>query len=252
MNLEIRDGVISVGGSLFFQNLNLKFNPCALTAVMGRNGSGKTSLLQVLAGLVKPMAGMVGLDGVDLQTIAPRERARLIGVLVQHEPEAFYGTVRDYVGLARIPWTNGWKFTSKDKQAVTESLYLLDLDSLADESFHYLSAGEKQRVRIAQLLAQETQMLLLDEPLQNLDIDYQGRVMDMLGLQARSGKVVLCVLHDIYWVQSSCDQALLLFDDRQARMGQVKDIVTPFDLQLLYGVEFVSVNAGDTWLVPQK
>jgi ABC-type cobalamin/Fe3+-siderophores transport system ATPase subunit len=252
MSLEVKDMTIMAGHRELFIDMNLIFETSGLTALMGRNGSGKTSLLQVLAGLVKPVAGEVCLNGVNLQSFSSRERARLIGILVQYESDAFYGSVWDYVGLARVPWTNGWRLNIKDRQIINESLHLLGLDKFMKESYRKLSAGERQRARIAQLLAQETQVLLLDEPLQNLDVDYQGRVMGTLVMKAKAGATIISVLHDVYWTQHSCYDALLLFDEGNIKMGAVSEILNPSSLRSLYGVEFAQVQTGDIWLVPQK
>ncbi|MDE3020863.1 MAG: ABC transporter ATP-binding protein [Pseudomonadota bacterium] len=252
MILEVKELTVMAGHQQIFVDMNLVFRTSALTALMGRNGSGKTSFLQVLAGLVKPVKGKVYLDGLDLRSFSTRERARLIGILVQDESDAFFGSTWDYVALARIPWTNGWRSSEKDVRIVSDSLHLLGLDNLVKENYRLLSAGERQRARIAQLLAQDTQVLLLDEPLQNLDVDYQGRVMKTLALKAGMGVTILSVLHDVYWAQNGCSDALLLFGEGNMKMGVVRDVLIPSNLHSLYGVAFVPVQTGDAWLVPQK
>jgi iron complex transport system ATP-binding protein len=170
-------------------SLNVKAGDCC--AVLGRNGSGKSSLLAVLAGLRRPTAGAVLLGNRPIEAWPRRERARMLGILLQEDTGDYWGTTLDYVQLGRYP------HGGRDDVAHAQGLLAeFDLDRRAAQRYRTLSGGERQRARLAQLLAQDPQVLLLDEPLQHLDLAHQACAMATFSRLAREGRAVLMALHE--------------------------------------------------------
>ena len=186
-------------------------------ALVGPYLSGKTTLLNVLAGLATPMSGSVTLNEQPVVRMPAAARARAVGVLPQHEESEFWGTVLEYVSLGRFPHAHPWPAwrdgQAGDETAAHGALQRVELADFAARHFATLSGGERQRVRIAQLLAQSPRFLLLDEPLQHLDLRYQSRMLALaaaLALDERPPRGVVLVLHDALWPARACTHALLL------------------------------------------
>jgi iron complex transport system ATP-binding protein len=206
-------------------------------AVLGNNGSGKSTLLRALAGLDVPLAGEVRLDGTRVPDLSAVARARAIGLLLQDEAHAFWGTVADYVVLGRYPyrgWMPGW--SSHDESIAQAALQRMDLGGRESQALITCSGGERQRARLALMLAQDPVMYLLDEPLQHLDLRHQLEVLACFRQLARDGgKAVVMVLHDPARARAYCDHALLLFDDGSSRAGTAAQLLTRETLERLYG-----------------
>jgi iron complex transport system ATP-binding protein len=229
--------VPGVAGRKLLAALSISLGAGDCCALLGRNGSGKSSLIAVLAGLRRPAAGTVEMEGRPLGAWHPRERARALGVLLQDEPGDYWGTTREYVRLGRYPHGDGNAADGahgSGESHVAEVLEELDLGAHADQRYRSLSGGERQRARIAQLLAQDPRILLLDEPLQHLDLAHQARVMDALAARARRGKCVLMALHEPAMAARHCARAVLLYDSDRIAQGPAKTLLTQQNLESLY------------------
>jgi iron complex transport system ATP-binding protein len=225
---------LAVPGRTLCHDLSLELRPGQCWCVLGRNGTGKTTLLQILAGLAAPAEGAVWLDSQPLDASPRRERARRIGVLLQDDPHAFWGTVLEYVLLGRYPHRHGLtRLHEEDEAAARTALEHVEMSDAAQRPLATLSGGERQRVRLAALLAQAPDIYLLDEPLQHLDLAHQGTIVKMLRRLADQGKTVLAVLHETAWVGRYFDHALLLHDDGPAS-GPAADTLTAANLERLY------------------
>jgi iron complex transport system ATP-binding protein len=235
---------LSAGGRELVRALDLSLAPGECWSLLGRNGSGKTSLILALAGLRSPQAGTIALDGVALSGHRRGELARRIAVLLQDEETDFWGSVLDYVTLGRYPHSrSAW---SRDEAAVAGArrwLAELDLADRAAQGYRTLSGGERQRARIAQVLVQDAEILLLDEPLQHLDLRHQAHVMRMLSRCAADGKTVLAALHEPGHAVRHCGFAVLLYDAGRASLGRSSDMLTQANLEALYQC---SLEAADT------
>jgi iron complex transport system ATP-binding protein len=226
---------LSAGGSELVRSLDLSLEPGQCWALLGRNGAGKTSLIHALAGLRGPHSGAVALDGVPLASIRRGELARRVAVLLQDEESDFWGSVIDYVMLGRFARArNVW---SRDAEGLAQArrwLAGLDLADREAQSYRTLSGGERQRARVAQLLVQDADVLLLDEPLQHLDLRHQAAVMRTLAARAAERRCVLAALHEPGHAALHCGFAVLLYDAGRASLGRSSDMLTQANLEALY------------------
>lgn len=196
--------------------------------LIGPNGCGKTTLLRVAAGTLRPAQGAVLLQGVELSAYTPRAVARLRACLPQNHSSDFPFRVRDFVKLGRSPYVS-WlgKETAEDQAAVENALYTTGLLGLADQPITQISGGERQRAFIAQCLAQEPKLLLLDEPTNHLDIVQQMRILDLLKMQNREhGLTVVAVFHDLNLASDYCDRIAVLRAGRLTTVGAPRNVLS--------------------------
>ncbi len=236
---------LSAGGRELVRALDLSLAPGAFWSLLGRNGSGKTSLILALAGLRSPQAGTIALDGVALAAHRRGELARRIAVLLQDEETDFWGSVLDYVMLGRYPLSrSAWSRDEEGAGLARRRLAELDLADRAAQGYRTLSGGERQRARIAQVLLQDADILLLDEPLQHLDLNHQAQVMRTLSQCASGGKTVLAALHEPGHAARHCGFAVLLYDAGRASLGRSSDMLTQANLEALYQCRLEAAGTG--------
>lgn len=251
--LRCAEVTLAVPGRVLCRDLAAEFEPGQVWAVLGRNGTGKSTLILTLAGLAAPERGHIELDGVPLGALKPRERARRIGVLPQIEDATFWGSVADYVLLGRFPYAGHWKgYANEDMDAVRAALDGLGMRSLAAQRYATLSGGERQRARIAQILAQAPGIFLLDEPLQHLDLAHQAQVLALMGSRARAHReTAVMVLHEPLWIGRACTHALVFSGDGNVEGGPAEALITRERLEHAYGCRLREVaHAGGRCFVP--
>lgn len=234
------DGVtLAVAERTLCRDLTFTVKPGEVWGVLGPNGCGKTTLLNTLAGLAPPAGGSVTVDNEPLAAMRDTARANAIGVLLQHEESEFWGTALEYVTMGRFPRASalmGW--SADDETFVHAVMQRMGLADFAARRYATLSGGERQRVRMAQLLVQATRYLLLDEPLQHLDLRHQIQMLDLLAALARDekhGRGVVVVLHDVLWPTRICTHALLLDGTGGAIAGVAREVLTQPNLEALFG-----------------
>lgn len=210
--MQALDLVIGHAGKPLSVPFGLQLPGESLTAVLGINGIGKSTLLRTLAGLHKPLAGHVLCDGEDVLAMSAERRARSIAVVLTGRPHAGLLDVQTLVGLGRHPWTGRWaRASAADRAAVDHALQLADAAYLRHRQVDTCSDGEMQKVLIARALAQDTPVLLLDEPTAFLDLPNRAGVVRMLRRIAHGqGKAVLFSTHDLQLALDLCDRLLLL------------------------------------------
>ena len=239
MALLEADGLaLRAGTRELLRGLSLRVEPGELWCVLGANGSGKTTLLHALAGLGAPARGAVRLAGRPLAQWSAIDAARLRGLLPQTLHDAFSASALDVVLMGRHPHLARWEWEDdSDRDIARAALHAVDLDALADRDVTTLSGGERQRVGIAALLAQDPQLLLLDEPVAHLDLRHQIVVLDHLAMLARQhGKAVLLSIHDLNLARRFATHALLLGGDAQVPMhGAVDSVMTEAALGAAFG-----------------
>lgn len=236
-------------------------------AVVGPNGVGKSTLIGVLAGLLRPQSGTVLLDGKDLRSWGVRSVARKIAVVRQEFIPAFGFSVMETVLMARTPHYGQLGFESQsDRDLAAQALSLTDTAQFASRPLAHLSAGERQRVFIARALAQDTPILLLDEPTSFLDFQHQVRIYDLLkSIQIDRQRTIVTVTHDINLAAQYCNEALLLYPPRppaqttedtspgqlRCRIGDTAAVLAPQEIERAFGVRvFSGVVGSGRFLLP--
>ena len=210
-----------------------------ISIIIGANGCGKSTLLKTMARLIKPTSGQVTLDGKPIQKIPPKQLARVLGLLPQSPivPEGI--TVADLVGRGRFPhhtFLKGW--TKKDYEAVAEAMEIMHITEFADCHIDELSGGQRQRVWIAMALAQQTDILFLDEPTTYLDITYQVEILDMLtDLNKKYGTTIVMVLHDINLSARYADHIFALHKGKLVAEGSPSEVITSSLIKDIFGLD---------------
>jgi iron complex transport system ATP-binding protein len=210
-----------------------------ITALVGPNGCGKSTLLRGLARLLKPKGGSVLLDGKDIHTIPTRELAKRMGILPQGPvaPEGL--TVRELVAQGRYPhqsWLRQWQ--ADDESAVNKALDITGMAELAERHVDALSGGQRQRTWIAMTLAQETEIILLDEPTTFLDLSHQIEVLRLLErLNRDEGRTIVMVVHDLNHATRHAHHMVAMRDGAVVATGLPAEVVTPELLRRVFDVE---------------
>jgi len=235
---------LAAGGHDLVRALDLSLSAGECWALLGRNGAGKSTLIHALAGLHPPKSGTIALDGAPLATYRRADIARRIAVLLQDEQTDFWGSVLDYVMLGGFPRSRAaWIRDSVEDELAHRRLTELELADRASQDYRTLSGGERQRARIAQVLVQDADILLLDEPLQHLDLRHQAQVMRTLARCAAEGKTVLAALHEPGHAASHCGFSVLLYDSGRAGLGRSGDMLTLANLEALYQCRLEAAGA---------
>ncbi len=210
--------------------------------IVGPNGSGKTSLLKLLARLATPQQGGITLFGRDMAAMKQEEIARIVGVVPQDTPQLFPFTVAETVLMGRFPhrprngWGSGFGWESGEDVAIAEdAMRTMDVAHLAQRAVTDLSGGERQRTMIARALAQTPQVLLLDEPTAFLDLQHQVEIGSVLcRLRDERGLTVILISHDLNLVSQYCDRLLLLAAGHVVRLGSPEEVIEPLVLEQVY------------------
>lgn len=209
-----------------------------LVALLGPNGCGKSTLLKAIAGLHKAQQGHVSLDGQNLTRLSFEERARHVVYLPQSLPASVHLRVFESVLVAANASGNSSSATAQEHERIMQMLQRLGIEHLAMHYLDQLSGGQKQLVGLAQALIRQPRLLLLDEPLSALDLNYQFHVMDLLAQETHTHQITtLIVLHDLNIALRHCDYALLIHDGGLLAQGNPSDVITPTALAQAYGVQ---------------
>ena len=225
-------------GRAVFRGVSLDARAGEVLAVLGPNGAGKTTLLRAMAGLARPTAGAVLLEGRDLAGYRAGEVARLVAFATQGMAPDWPFTVREFVSLGRAPHRGWWRpLAADDRAAVDEALARLMLEDLGERPVNELSGGEWQRVRLAKGLAQAPRILLLDEPTAHLDPRFQYELLSAARSLARErGLAVVLSMHDLNLAGTWADRLALLAGGRLLADGPPEAVLTPDLLAEAYGI----------------
>jgi iron complex transport system ATP-binding protein len=243
-SLSTESLTLAYGDRTVVPRLDLHVPPGRITAVVGANGCGKSTVLRALARLIPPRAGQVVLDGKALHTQSSKEVARTLGLLPQSPiaPEGI--VVADLVGRGRHPHQKLLsRFTAHDYAIVAQSLAATGVADLADRSVDGLSGGQRQRVWIAMALAQETDILLLDEPTTFLDVAHQVEVLDLLtDLNRERGTTIVMVLHDMNMAARYADHVFAMRDGAIVASGSPHAVMTSELIRDVFDLDAVVIT----------
>lgn len=226
--LTAKDLTLGFGGNVIIDDINLEIPKGKVSVLIGANGCGKSTILRSLARLLKPMDGTVVLDGDNIAKMKTKEVAKKLAILPQTPitPEGL--TVQELVKLGRHPYRGiTKKWSKKDDDAVERALEVTNMLSLKDRLVDSLSGGQRQRAWIALTLAQETEIILLDEPTTYLDMTHQIDVLDLLfDLNEKDGRTIVMVLHDLNLASRYADHIIAVKDKKIFAQGKPEEIIT--------------------------
>jgi len=229
---------------MILQDVSVTIPSNKISIIIGANGCGKSTLLKTMARLIKPTAGQVVLDGQPIQKLPAKQLAKVLGLLPQSPivPEGI--TVADLVGRGRFPhhrFLKGW--SQKDYAAVAEAMEMMNITEFADRHIDELSGGQRQRVWIAMALAQQTDILFLDEPTTFLDITYQVEILDLLtDLNRQYGTTIVMVLHDINLSTRYADYIFALHEGKLVAEGTPTDIISDALIKDIFALDCMVIE----------
>jgi iron complex transport system ATP-binding protein len=251
--IELRDLSVRFDGAEAVRDLSLDIAAEEWVMLIGPNGAGKTSVLRALCGLLS-FAGDARLDGRDVRGLGRRELARLIAFVPQNPETPSELTVGEYVLLGRTPHL-GYLATEgrRDRQAAARALERLDLLPFASRGLGSLSGGELQRAVLARALAQEADVLLLDEPTTSLDLGRQQQVLELVDSLRGDGLTVVSTMHDLTLAGQYADRLVLLDRGMIVAEGEPDEVLSAANLAAYYGASVRIVSDGDgTFVLPQR
>jgi len=248
VRLGARDLSLGYGSTPIVEGLTVDVAPGAVTAIVGPNACGKSTLLRGLARLMSPAAGQVILDGSDISRLRTKDVAKRLGLLPQSSiaPEGI--TVADLVTRGRFPHqTMLRQFSRADQQAVADAMAATGVTAIAGRPVDQLSGGQRQRVWIAMVLAQQTPLILLDEPTTFLDIAHQIELLDLFAdLNAEQGCTIVAVLHDLNHACRFADQIIAMKAGAIVAQGNPTDVITAALVEDVYGLECQVIDDPET------
>ncbi|MEN4918889.1 ABC transporter ATP-binding protein [Achromobacter spanius] len=232
--IEIQNVSKQYGEAVVIDDVSLDLPAGGVTAIIGPNGAGKSTLLSMVSRLLPMSAGRVMVEGLDVTRADSRELARRLAILRQDNHLPLRLTVKDLVAFGRYPHTGG-RLTLDDKAHIDQAIAYLNLEPLADRYLDEMSGGQRQRAFVAMVLCQDTRYVLLDEPLNSLDMKHAVAMMGTLRRAADElGKTVVLVLHDINFASSYADRIVAMRQGRIARHGTPAELIRPDVLSELY------------------
>jgi ABC-type cobalamin/Fe3+-siderophores transport system ATPase subunit len=245
--IDLCDVLLRVGERPLLTGVDARIDTGEFVALLGPNGAGKTTLLRAIAGLHRVGTGTILLGGGALAQLSPLERARRVAFVTGDELLLDALSVRDVVAIGRFPHHRWWEWQTRgsDTIAVTRALEAVGMEGFAERLFSTLSSGEQQRVWIALGLAQQTPILLLDEPTSHLDVRISHEILALLRALSRSGKTVVCALHDLNEAAAYADRIGLLGNGTLLALGEPDALLAGPLLEGVYGITMESIRLND-------
>jgi iron complex transport system ATP-binding protein len=249
--VEAKSVSFNYGSESVIKNVTLNAFPGEVLVVIGPNGAGKTTLIKLLANIIKPSSGKIEFDGVDLRLMSKDEVTRIVSYSPQDNVIPSILTVYEVVLLGRIPHLS-WRIGKNDLKITEGVLKELGLEAYAKKYAGQLSGGERQMILIAQALVREPRLLLLDEPVSNLDIRNQLEILDLIKRITKQRKITtITILHDLNLAVRYADKVAILNDGSIFAYGNPEEVLTPETLSCVYGVEAEVVrNNNSIQIIP--
>ncbi|MFW6022832.1 MAG: ABC transporter ATP-binding protein [Halanaerobiaceae bacterium] len=253
MNIKCQDLCFAYSNKNVIENICLEIQSGQLISIAGPNGIGKSTLIKCLCNIYKSGSGSIYLNGKEIAEMNAKELAKSMGYVPQKQVASFTMTVYEMTLLGRRPYIK-WKVTANDEAVVESVLQRLNIMHLAERELNTLSGGEKQKVAIARSLAQEPEILFLDEPTSSLDINHQLEVMEILSeLVDVDRSTVVTVLHDLNLVNNFSDVVYLLENKGIYAAGKPELVLTENNIKEVYGID-VDIVRGEngSYIVPVR
>ncbi|ALA68258.1 ABC transporter ATP-binding protein [Corynebacterium lactis] len=238
---------IKLGGRTIIDRLDLEIPAGKVTAIIGPNGCGKSTLLKSLCRILEPSEGEIRIGGIDIATVSRKKLSRRVSLMAQSAQAPDGVTVRELVGRGRFPyqsWLRQW--SEADERAVDKALKRANLGELANARMQNLSGGQRQRAWLAMVLAQETGVMLLDEPTTYLDIGHQHRLLKLMTSLKDDDRTIVAVLHDLQQAVQYADHLVVMKSGRVLATGAPAEVINPTLLREVFDVDAEVVRAGQS------
>jgi len=246
MKIRIRGLEFRYNSIPALKNVTLDIHESEIVAIVGPNGSGKSTLIKCMDRILKPQKGVILIDGRNIEDFSQIEIARTIGYVPQSIRQFFPATVFEVVLLGRRPYI-GWRCSSRDVEKVFKVLKMLKIEHIAMRDFSELSGGQQQKVLIARALAQEPEILLLDEPTANLDIKHQLEVMEIVRtIVKRRGMIAIVAIHDLNLASRYADRIVMMKDGKIFAVGKPDEVLTLSNIEKIYSIKVKIVKLDGT------
>jgi iron complex transport system ATP-binding protein len=245
--IELDSVAIGIAQRTLVRDIDARIEPGEFVAVLGPNGVGKTTLMRAICGMRPVQHGAIALDGTPLRALSPNARARAIAFVTSDDAMIETLRVRDVIAIGRYPHHPWWEWSENadDDRAIERALAAVHLEAEAQRLFTTLSSGERQRVWIAMGLAQDTPVLLLDEPTSHLDVRVAHEILALLRALAREGRTIVCVLHDLNDAAAYADRLMLLGCERMLAFDVADRVLAPELIERAYGIAVARVETPD-------
>ncbi len=251
MRIKIDGLTFSYNGCPVLKDVALELGEGEVLGIIGPNGSGKSTLLKCIDRILQPKSRCIFLDGKEINQFSRSELARLIGYVAQREENRFPVTVFDTILMGRKPFLN-WKPSASDLDKVAQIIKMLHLEPIAMREINTISGGERQKVMIARAIAQEPQVLILDEPTSYLDLRHQLEVMNLVEDLAKSGTSSVVAIHDLNLASRYCQKLILLEEGKVVAAGG-QEVLDPDIIEPVYKVKITCcTNSGNTVIIPDR
>lgn len=226
-------------------DVSVKIEKGTITSFIGPNGAGKSTLISMISRLITKDEGVITIDGEDITKAKNKELAKKISILKQSNAINLRLTIRELVSFGRFPYSQG-KLTNDDWVKVDEAIDYMELREIQDKYLDELSGGQRQRAHIAMVIAQDTEYILLDEPLNNLDMRHSVQIMKTLRrLVNELGKTIVIVIHDINFASCYSDQIVALKEGKIVKQGRTCDVIDECVLKDIYDMDIDIKNIND-------
>lgn len=242
-HLNISNLVIGYNNHILLEGINLTSQPGKMIGLLGRNGQGKSTLLKTISGLLPPISGNFNCATVDVFAISEKERAKVLSIVSTTQNNIGDITVKDFIAFGRFPYTNWLGInTNKDYNVIDNAISLCKLEILAGRNYDELSDGEKQKVNIARAIAQDTPLIILDEPTVHLDLINKLEIFKLLKeLSEKHNKTIVISTHQIEYALQICDE-IWMINNKEILSSTPADIINSDKLSELFNDEIISFD----------
>ncbi len=243
--IQIKNINFSYNSKKILKNIDFYVEKGKILSILGPNGSGKTTLLKVIAGILRPDMGEVIVNGKNVLKMQRREMAKLIAYVPQNFEPGFDFTVFDIVSMGRFPHKALLEtLDDGDYKKIEWTLKVTGLEDLKMKSIREISGGERQRTIIAMALAQDAEIILMDEPTSNLDIKYQLSILELIKNMVKEGRTIIITMHDVNLSIRYSDEVIVLSEGEIYSKGKPDDVINEKTIENVYGIKIKILRNG--------